>query len=315
MEQHPVPPVPQIVVGADGTEAGLQAVRCAAKEAERLSLGLRIVHVTPGYVPTGPALPIIPDGSLRSYGLGILKDAASQARQDAPALSVDTVLVTAGRVPGLVTNSTDAKVLFLGNGHHSLGERVWTGNTIAGVVSRAHCPVVVVPQDWSPDLTHGRVVVGLKTKRHANELLEAAVEVATRSGGAPSEVVVLHAWKLASGYDDIVSNREAVEEWARSQTQVIEPLVERVRSKHPEVPIRIEIVHDQPAHALVHASRTSDHLVVVRPDHGRLFHHLGHVVRAVVREAHCPVAVMLPVPAKNDDPDLADQLPAARVHA
>ena len=297
MEQTPPRPAPQIVVGADGTDAGMQAVRCATEEAKRRDLGLRIVHVTPGYTPTGPALPIIPDGSLRSYGLQILRDAAAQVAEDAPDLPVNTVLVTAGRVPGLVTHSTDAKMLFLGNARHSLGERIWTGNTITGVVARAHCPVVVVPRDWSPEQEHGRVVVGFKTTRHANELLEAAVELAMRGADGPAEVVVLHAWKLASGYDDIVSDRVAVEDWARSQTQFIEPVVERVRARHPEVPIRIEIVHDQPAHALVHASRTSDHLVLVRPDLGRIFHHLGHVARAVVREAHCPVQVMLPVPA------------------
>ncbi len=308
MEQTPARPAPQIVVGADGTDAGLRAVRCATQEAQRRGLGLRIVHVTPGYTPTGPALPVIPDGSLRSYGLQILRDAAAQVAEEAPQLPVDTVLVTAGRIPGLVTNSTDAAMLFIGNARHSLGERVWTGNTITGVVARAHCPVVVVPLDWSPEKKHGRIVAGFKTTRHATELLEAAVDLATQGPGEPREVVVLHAWKLASGYDDIVANRVAVEEWASSQTQFIEPFVQRVRARHPEVPIRIEIVHDQPANALVKASRTSDHLVLVRPDLGRIFHHLGHVARAVVREAHCPVEVMLPVPAGlTKDAEITEQ--------
>ncbi len=296
MHQTPASPAPQVVVGADGTEAGLCAVRYAAHEATRRGLGLRIVHVTPGYTPTGPALPIIPDGSLRSYGLSILRDAAARVSEDAPGLPVETVLVTAGRIPGLVSNSTDAALLVLGNAHHSLGERIWTGNTITGVVARAHCPVTVVPQEWSTERLHHRIVVGFKTTRHAHELLEAAVDLAARSAGDRTEVVVLHAWKLASGYDDIVANRVSVEQWAHAQTQLMEPVVQRIRTRHPEVPIRIEIVHDQPAHALVKASRTCDHLFLMRPDHGRLFHHLGHVTRAVVREAHCPVEAMLPVP-------------------
>lgn len=283
-----------VVVGTDGTATGVRAVRYATEQARERGTGLRIVHVTPGYIPAGPSLPVMPDNSLRGYGLRVLREAGDQVHKEAPDLFVETALVTAGRVAGLVANSGDAQLLVLGNGHRPLSERIWTGNTVTGVITRVRCPVVVVPREWSPGQTRGSVVVGYKGARHAAEMVLAAAAVADAVAG---EVVVLHAWQLPPGYDDIIVGRTEEERWAAAQTRQIETCLHRARAAHPDVPIRIEVVHEQAAHALVRASVTADRILLMRPDHGRLFHHLGSVARAVVREAHCPVELLLPLPA------------------
>ena len=49
------PPAREVVVGVDGTESALSAVRWAAQEAERRQAPLRILHAAPYLSRRGPA--------------------------------------------------------------------------------------------------------------------------------------------------------------------------------------------------------------------------------------------------------------------
>lgn len=283
-----------VVVGVDGSESALNAVRYAVHEAQRRDTGLTVVHVTPAYTPVGPALPMVADQAMRDHAEGVLEHAGREARAAAPDVSVETVLHKGGRVSGLVECTRDAALLVLGATERGTAERVWTGTTVTGAAARAHCPVVVVPSAWTPEQVHHRVVVGFKSPEHCAEAFGHAFERAARDG---AEILVVHAWKLISGYDDIVTNRTAEAEWRGRETGMIEPLLDEQRSRYPGVPVRVEVVHGQPAHALLTRGRSADLLVLVRPVHGGYLHHLGPVARAVLREATCPVEVVPPVPA------------------
>lgn len=309
-----------VVVGTDGSPAALHGVRWAAREARRLGTGLLVAHATPGYLPTGPVVPMIPDGSLREYGAELLQRGSAVAREEVPDLDVDVVLVEGGRVAGLVEVAREAALLVLGTEHRSLAERVWTGTTVTGVAARSRCPVVVVRADGadgpdgpdSPDtpeahgaggVEHGRIVVGWKAAAHARELLAAGFALA-RSRSA--ELVVVHAWKLAPYYDDVVSDRAGRAEWRARETELIEEVLGDFRERYPDVRIRVDVVHEQPAAALVAASASADRLLLVRPAHGGALHHLGPVARAVLREARCPVEVLAPSGPADQETDGAD---------
>ncbi|MET0839883.1 MAG: universal stress protein, partial [Marmoricola sp.] len=176
--------------------------------------------------------------------------------------------------------------------------RIWTGDVVGGAAARSHCPVVVVPPEWEPGQEHGRIVVGLKSRKDASDLLRAGLELAHE---CKAELVVVHAWKLDSGYDDIVANRVDADTYGRQVTSRLEPLVNDLRAGHPEVPVRIEVQHAQPAFALVTASSGADRLLISRPRRGSTLHHLGAVARAVLHEALCPVEILPPgVPADAD---------------
>ena len=287
-----------VVVATDGTPAALHGVKYAAFEAKRLGLGLEVLHVVPGYLPTGP-LPMIPDGSLQQFGSTVLVHSVEAARSAVEDLHVVSRLVSGARVHSIVEAASDAPLLVLGSRAATLAERLWTGATVAGVCSRAKCPVVVVPEEW-PVRDAGamsRIVVGFKSPQHAVELLASAFTLA-RSRGA--EVVVLHAWKLPSVYDDVVTARVEEKQWGVEQRAVVESVLAQVRPSYPEVKVSIEVVHDRPGHALAEASRDSDRLIITRPVHGGYLHHLGAAARAVLREAHCPVEVLPPVTGNGE---------------
>lgn len=277
-----------VVVGVDETPAGQNAVRYAALEARRLGTGLSIVHATPGYAPTVGA-PAVPEGTLQAYGVELLESARKLAMETVSDIEVQTALVARNTtVHALADSSADALQMVLGAERRSFAGRVWTGDIVAGVAAQASCPVVVVPPEWDPAHEHGRVVVGVKDPATAADLVARGISLADELG---DELVVIHAWKAPSGYDDIISRRTYAAEYGRTQKELIEPFVQAECAEHPGVSVRIDIQHAQPAHALVVASAAADRLLLSRPRHGGVFHHLGYVGRAVLNEARCPVEV------------------------
>ena len=181
-------------------------------------------------------------------------------------------------------------------------DRVWTGATVAGAVSRAACPVVVVPASWEPSAPRGRVVAGLKSPHHAAELLATAFALAGELG---AELEVLHAWKLQGVYDEMIASSIEEEHTNARELDELEPLLGGLRLAYPRVRAYVRVVHRRPAGALIGASGRADRLVISKPDHGARMHHLGRTARAVLREAQCPVEVVVPSPGADDLPGFA----------
>jgi len=288
-----------VVVGVDGSERGFAGVRYAAHEAQRLGVRLDVVHVSPSYLPEGPVL-LIPDGSLQGFANGVLERGALVANEAAPDVDVATHHLTGHRIQELVGFADGAAVLILGARHLTVMDRVWTGTTVAGAVSRATCPTVVVPPSWESPPSRERVVVGYKSERHATELLTAAFELAD---GLGAELEVLHAWKLQGLYDDMIASGEEDQTNAR-ELALIEPLLGDLRAAYPHVKAYVRVVHRRAAGALIGASGRADRLVIIKPPHGGRFHHLGGTARALLRDALCPIEVVPPSPEAEDIPGL-----------
>ena len=296
MNQHPTPGL--IVVATDGTAAGRTGIEFATREARRRGAGLELVHVVPMY-PSASTFPVIPDDSFNQYGREVLQQGSALVREIDPDAQFGTTLMTGARVTGITKCAAEAALLVLGSHPPmSAAEKFWIGTAVPGVASRAACPVLIVPADYDPNKVAGRVVVGVKVPARSAELLASAFALAEEF---ESELVIVHAWKLASGYDDLVSNEESRQEWRVQLEAEIEYVLADLRSDHPDVPVRIEIVHGPAAPALIDASRNADRLLISRPVHGGYFHHLGSTARAVLREGHCPVEVLPPHPAAGRD--------------
>ena len=289
---------PRIVVGIDDTPASATGVKYAALEAQRLGAELDIVHATPGYGDLHGDVPLVDDQTLAAFGHKLLRDAEVLARSMAPNLSVRSALRSGGAVATLVESARGALMLVLGAERRSFVGRIWTGDVVGGAAARSHCPVVVVAPEWDPGEERGRILVGVKSPGAARELLAAGLDLAH---DCKAELVVMHAWKLMSGYDDIVANRADSDEYGRRVTSEIEPVINELRQAHPEVAVRIEVLHVQAAYALTRASADADRLLISRPEHGTVLHHLGPVARAVLHEARCPVEILPPPSAATPD--------------
>ena len=282
---------PRIVVGIDATPASNTGVQYAALEAQRLGAELEIVHATPGYSDVHDDIPVMDDGTLSAYGDRLLAEAEAAARSVVPTLSTRTRLISGGVVDTLIASAEGALMLVIGAERRSLAGRIWTGDIVGGTAARAHCPVIVVTPEWKPTAEHRRIVVGLKSVDDAARLITAGLSLAH---ACKAELVVVHAWKMLSGYDDIIANHVDKDVYIRRTASLVEPVLNELRPAYPDVAVRVEILHRQPAFALVDASATADRLLIARPRHTGVPHHLGPVARAVLRESRCPVEIFPP---------------------
>lgn len=282
-----------VVVGVDGTDGNLGALRSAAADAESLGAVLRIVHVVPDHLPVSEMMPRTPT-DLIQFGTSILDRAVSHVHAMQPGVETQDWLRHGTRTTKLVEASADAEHIVVGRDGRALLGRLLRGDTAAGVAARATVPVVQVPAGWQPE-SRGVVVVGIKSPKHAPALLADAFTVAQRRNAT---LVVLHAWKLPSGYDDIIENRVDLDEWRREGVIEIEVLLRDWRAAFPDVKVEVRVVHDHAGPALVDASRTADLVVIVRREHGMpAAAHLGGTARSVLRAAHCPVRIVAPTAA------------------
>jgi nucleotide-binding universal stress UspA family protein len=278
---------PPVVVAVDGQPGSAGALRYAVDEAVRAGESLHLVHVRPG----GPAQDLVPTvtwGEREAAGRAVLDHAYASARRLAPGLDITTELAVGPRAAEILSAARGGRLLLVGRTPHRVESPF--GGTPAGLAARAAGPVVVVPATWQAAPTSGLVVVGMKTRTHARELLSHAFAVADSRDAA---LVVVTAWEL---YDPAMDREEAGEhasEWEAEGRQVLRGIVGEWSDRCPSVPVDLRIVHGRAASVLEHASAEADLLLLAKhqhlvPPYGRL----GRTAHALLRTSRCPVEVV-----------------------
>ncbi len=143
-----------IVVGVDGSDASLQALRWAAEEARLRGAKVMALHAW-AFVPAAPigdpGMIAIPAGDLA----GQLEAESEAARAELghavatvfgaePDVEVEQRLVEAEAGEGLVAASSEADLVVVGSHGRSGLRAAILGSVSRHVVEHAHCPVVVV---------------------------------------------------------------------------------------------------------------------------------------------------------------------------
>ncbi len=146
------------------------------------------------------------------------------------------------------------------------------------------------------------VVVGYQD-HHSIDALEWACQEAARRG-AP--VRVLHAYAREQlypwgyGYPLPVGDLASVEEKMRTRAStLLEEAAERVRARHPDLPLTATLAGTSPDAGLVTASQDATLLVVGRHDRPPRGASHGSVSLAVAAHAACPVVVVPSPPAEE----------------
>jgi len=296
-----ITPAP-IVAGVDGADATRAAIRHAALEAAARGVPLTLVHVVANLGDEAAYAPVDRD-ELLARGRQILKEAEDLARATAPGVRVHTDLHHGVRRTELAAAARGAAQIVIGGARPHGLDRIHTGSMAIGLAKHTTCPVVVVPADWQPG-GEGPVLVGYKSPDDSFAALAYGFDLAAERG---RELLVLHAWRLPTGYDDVIGARVSAERIEQHAREAIESLVADLRASHPSVVVRIRIRHGQAAQALVEASRQATAVVLSRPS-SDLHPHLGGTDRAVLRHAACPVVFGTGGPAGSDAELVLEQL-------
>ncbi|MEU4659140.1 universal stress protein [Streptomyces sp. NPDC023723] len=308
-----------IVVGVDGSPAGIAAAHWAAREAERRGAGLTVVHAWYRHARPAPYVPM--DSNEHDWAEQLLREAVRSVRAAHPGLRITARLVCDATVATLLAASADADLLVLGSlGLGALGGFV-TGSVSQRVVGRSARPVVLVragrttadehlpatdgiaPEEI-PETPYRQVVLGLRTDRPGDEVIEFAFDAARRrdtglrvvhafrtpprSAPAPSVPLVSPAPEGPAAPSP-QPPAQALADEERTLTAVLRPWLE----KYPTVRVTETVTEQRAAAALVRAGQDAGLLVVGRhtTDH-RLGVHTGPVTHAALHHVGCPVAVV-----------------------
>ncbi len=285
-----------VVVGVDGSESALRAVRWAADEAARRGTSLRLVtafgwtdDVIVGRHGQGAQYrDILLDHSRRA-----LAAALQTARERQPELTVSDELRIGSPIGTLADEARQAQLLVVGDRGLTRVEGLIVGSVAVAMAVHAACPVVVV-RGPEPRYSAGPVVVGVDS----TSVSEAAVAFAFQAAADRSApLIAVHTW-----WDTLLDQAPAV--LFRDEDQAYETalLVERLAGwskKFPEVELARVVVRDRAVHRLVELSGQAQLVVVGSRGYGELVGLLlGSVSNALMHKADCPVAIVRPVPAE-----------------
>jgi len=281
-----------VVVGADGSESALRAVRWAARTAASRGRGLHVVHAYGGVDPS-----LVADASLwRRYQQDLLDHAreiaaraVAVAHEAAPSVTVTEELVDGAAAPALLERADDALLVVGEQGSGGLGGTL-VGSVASSVAAHAVAPVVVVRGD-EPTEPAAPVVVGVDGSPVSDAAIDFAV-VAADLAGCP--LVAVHTWwdplfdpvtEPLLGWDAIVDDERRV---------LAEQLAGR-SAAHPDLVVSTVVERSHPSRTLLDRARGARLLVVGSRGRGGFAGLLlGSVGRAMVHRAPCPVAVVPP---------------------
>ena len=139
-----------IVVGVDGSEPSLKALRWAAQQARLTGATLRVlttweVATGTGWVPTFPV-----DYDPQAVARQALDEAITEALGADPDVAVERVVKEGHAAPVLLAAAKDADLLVVGSHGHGAFTGMLIGSVSEHLVRHAPCAIVVVHCDKPP---------------------------------------------------------------------------------------------------------------------------------------------------------------------
>ncbi|MEU7815998.1 universal stress protein [Pseudonocardia sp. NPDC049154] len=278
-----------VVVGIDGSDHALQAVRWAAAEAQGRGVRLRLVAAVH---PPRTDLVLPPRETDKQHltrmraARGPLNTAAAAAAAVAPELEIDREVIGGAPAQVLVEESTTATLVVVGHRGRGGFTGLLLGSVGITLAAEATCPVVVVR--GHTDRPSG-VVVGVDGTPLGDAALGFGFAEAARRGGP---LVAVRAWAEAA-LDPFL---EPLLDWdaiAADEREVLDRALAPWEEGFPAVDVRRVLVRANAAKTLIAQSGTAA-LVVVgsRGRDGLRGVMLGSVGQALLQHAPCPVAVI-----------------------
>ncbi|MGS2811373.1 universal stress protein [Nocardia sp. MW-W600-9] len=275
-----------VVVGVDGSDAALTAVRWAAKTAALRQAPLHLVHAMSSGWDLGERLGVVGLHNQRFHDEGAagLATAERVARSAAGPLTVHRFLVRPSPVAALRRRARKAEVIVVGSRGLDRFERTVLGSVSGVLARRLACPLAVVPDTGSPAAVRDLpVLVGVDGSRGSSRALDHAVEEASLRGVG---LVALFVWAEP---DPGISWADMPEHCRRLLSEQLVGLHE----KYPDVAVTRVVDHADPVPRLLDESTRSQ--LIVLGSHGRsgfTRNTLGSVSRAVLHDTQVPLLLV-----------------------
>ncbi|MGF0319761.1 universal stress protein [Nocardia fluminea] len=277
---------PPVVVGVDGSESALSAVRWAARTAMLRHAPLHAVHAMSSGWDLGDHLGVF---TLHNQGFREAGEAAlAAAREVAHAetaphpLTVRTSLVSPSPVSALRRHARHAQLLVVGARGLGAFERTLLGSVSGALARRPRCPLAVVPGPQPPRSRQLPVLVGIDASSGGEHAVEFALGEASRRGVG---VVAISLWT------DPHAVTRANELTARAHRLLTETLT-RCSEEFPDVDVTQLVAHDDLAHRLVQESASAQLIVLGSHTSGLTLAPRRSVSSTVLHGAKVPLVII-----------------------
>ncbi|MET8367066.1 universal stress protein [Micromonospora sp. NPDC005194] len=281
-----------VVVGVDGSEPSLRAVRLAAAEAVRRHRPLRVVHgfIWPVlHVPVSPAPDAPPGAGLRQRAEELVAAAVAEAEATAPGLTVSGEIIDGEASAVLVGESPTAALIVLGDRGLGGFSALVVGSVAVQVCAYADCPVLVARGDQRPDEP---VLVAMDGSAASRLAADFAAETAV-ARGVPLRAVHAYRHPGSSGPGDMQPLVYDEAQLHAEQERMLTGWLDGLTDRHPGLRLTWRAAHGRAGAVLAEASRSAQLLVVGGQGRGEVTGLLlGSVSQSVLHHARCPVAVV-----------------------
>jgi nucleotide-binding universal stress UspA family protein len=272
------------VVGVDGSEPSLEALRWAVHEARRRNATMLIVscYEMPVYgSPEGAVYPMNVDvETVKAAADMVVGRATKLVVEIDPQLMVEGTAMMSPAAAGIAETARYGDEIVVGaRGHAGFREGV-LGSVATAVVHRSHVPVIVVPANPFAELRAAmrKIVVGLDGSARSLHALEWAYEEAELAG---AELTTLYAWHGTHPDSDPAAHLEASLQSFGS------------RLTEGSVTVHRKVVEKPAKQALLDEAEDANLVAVGSHGHGALRSALlGSVSHSVAQHSKCPVAIL-----------------------
>ena len=273
-------PVREVVVGVDGSECGLRAVRWAAHEAALRNAPLRIVHAAPYLSNRGePGAQPVEMTRARQ----ITAQAFTVARHTEHDLRASTEVVPGDPVGTLLRAAAASQLVVLGSSTTGAADELVLAPVPARLAARSPQPVVVVPRQraGTPEGLPVAVVLGIGDPED-DEAVASFAATAARRAGLPLSIVQTR----SSRHAEVQSWADDPSEWSR---------------REPDLVVHHTALPRASAGNLLSATSPAP-LIVLSAGQGHLLHRLDGPHRWLLRHCTSPLALIPPVQRRELDP-------------
>jgi nucleotide-binding universal stress UspA family protein len=293
MTPHP----PRLIVGVDGTEGSVEALRWAAHEAARRDWPLHVI--TCAELPVAVEAGMIGSGAITGSAMesivteqeAVNQRAVNLARSFGLDIEVTGETVLGAPAYALVGASTSDDIIVAGATSHPGRLTDVLGSVATLVAHRAKGSVVVVHGSDRRTGDIHRIAVGVDGSEVSNTALSWAIDEALR---CDAELVLVHGW-----YYPYIGPRtggtEPRDDMRLDAMRTLEASAQKVREQAPALRCHSIISEQSPAKAVLDAGKNADLIVVGTRGHGGFASLiLGSVSRTVLQHAGVPVVVVRP---------------------
>lgn len=285
----------RIVVGVDGSEESMEALRWGCREAARRSVDLDVVHAWT-YPYMGLRAVAAEPRDLMGQDAAVVLERSVEELGDSGSVMVEAHLVEASPIEALRDMSADAELVVVGSRGRGGFASLFLGSVSSSLAGHTVCPTAIVRHDRPAS---GRIVVGVDGSPRSNVALQFAVDEAAIDRSAVDVVHVFHPSYEVPGPYPIVPVTLPLSDMMAAALDVAKAAIAEVTV--PEgVHVEAKAATGAANAVLVEAARDATMLVVGSHGQGGVSRLLiGSVAMSCVRDSvDTPVVV---VPTHEDD--------------